>query len=189
MILVPPSLQFRKKMFSNIKRNVRIGQKLSELLITGITISAAVQGRGRKVTTQALISFTVSYGVAKYMTNRIFLVVPHLTPSIILGDDWLNRNRVRLDCTERKTYFPLWNIFIPFFVTNQEQTVPINTCFTMSTSPLDYPLSINDQCLSNIKTANQHLHGDVLSPVTISSMNTKADNDLEPFEYIKKHVL
>lgn len=83
-----------EKVFADIKRNVPVGQEISVMPVTGVTISTAMQDRSRKITTETLIPFNVSDGVTEHVSDGIFLVVSHLATSIILGDDWLTRNRV-----------------------------------------------------------------------------------------------
>jgi len=85
-----------EEIFASIKRSIPERQQLLILPVTGVTISTAVKGRSRKVTTQVLIPFSI-FGNT---TDCICLVVPHLATSIILGDDWLTQNKVCLDYSE-----------------------------------------------------------------------------------------
>lgn len=66
--------------------------------------------------------------------------------------------------------------------------MPVNTFFTVSASPVNCLLSADDQCLSSIKTVNQHLHRDAPSLGTISNININSDVDLEPFDNTEGQV-
>jgi hypothetical protein len=105
-----------EEIFASIKRSIPEGQQLSILLVTGVTISTAVKGRSRKVTTQILIPFSI----LSHTTDCICLVVPHLATSIILGDDWLTQNKVCLDYSERIIRLPRWSLDIPFLHSQDE---------------------------------------------------------------------
>lgn len=116
--------------YASIKRNAPLGQELSTLPVTGVTISTALQGRSHKITTQVLLPFSV----VGNPTNDIFLVVPLLATSIILGGDYLTRYNVKLDYALKETYFPTWNFSVPFHQDPErclEQTVGAITALVL----------------------------------------------------------
>jgi len=72
-----------EEFFKHIKVQCPKSVSLSILPVTGITISTAVLGRNRKIITQVLLPFVI----LEKETDAIFLVVPRLATSVILGDD------------------------------------------------------------------------------------------------------
>lgn len=99
-----------EQFYSSIQTNVSFNKSVSVLPVTGVTISTAVQGRSRKITTQILLPF-LALGQS---VDGIFLVVPRLATSIILGDDWLVRYGVNLNYLTRYIEFPRWKLSCPF---------------------------------------------------------------------------
>lgn len=169
--------------FASIKRNIPRGECLSILPVTGVTISTAVRGRSRRVTAQVLIPFSVS----GHTIDCICLVVPHLATSIILGDDWLTQNRVRLDYATRVSSFPSWGLDVPFSASQEESVNPINAFFTMSISPEDCVRTVSEHCISSIELIYRQLHPPNSLNV-VASLQTTPDDDLEPFDNITDHL-
>jgi len=95
-----------EKFMSTMRGRAPCPTALSTLPVTGVTISTAIQGRSRKITSQAFIPLTVFGKDAP----GIFLVIPHLTTDIIFGDDWLTQYGVILNYTTHQVEFPKWNI-------------------------------------------------------------------------------
>lgn len=99
-----------EEFFKRVQTHCPSSMTLSILPVTGITISTAVLGRNRKVTTQVLLPFDIM----EKETDAIFLVVPRLATSVILGDDWLSQNGVLLNYMTRQVEFPRWGKSYPF---------------------------------------------------------------------------
>ena len=87
--------------------------KFTELPVSGVSLFTAV---GRRPTTiKKQISLEVEIGNIRLPTN--FLVVPGLSNQIILGNDWLLRNGVRVDYKEFSVYiddFPVLQRLVTF---------------------------------------------------------------------------
>lgn len=170
--------------FTLIKENMPEGQYLSVLPVTGVTISTALQGRGRKVKTQVLLSFSIEGNV----TDCIFLVVPHLTTSIIFGDDWLTQNGVQLDYSTRTIHFPQWKLNIPFTCVVNNETKSVHTCFSISISSQDLIITTTDQCLNNVVSVSKFIDNSIVQNVILSSMREDSDERLEILNNIRRHV-
>lgn len=160
------------------------GHHLSVLPVTGITITTAVRGRSRKITTQAMIPFSV-FG---FNSNCIFLVVPHLATSVILGDDWLTNNQVQLDYFTRSTHIPMWKLSIPFTHDIIHQDQQLRSFFSVITSPIDCSCSETDHLVSSVTTVSKYLSPTIPSNLCISSLEIEHDDDREPFDNIREHV-
>jgi len=99
-----------EQFFSTLRNQVSLPEKLSTLPVTGVTISTAVQGRSKKITRQAYISLTVFGNDAP----GIFLIIPHLTTEMILGDDWRTQYGIILNYVTHQVEIPKWSSFSPF---------------------------------------------------------------------------
>lgn len=95
-------LAMSETLFKDLQLDPTNTQTILILPITGITISMAVQGHSKKVTQQALIPFSIAH----CCTDCIFLIVPHLSTPVILGDNWLKQNQVILDYQGKSFHFP-----------------------------------------------------------------------------------
>lgn len=166
-----------------IIRNVPEGQRLSILPVTGVTITTAVHGRSRKVIKQVLLPLLISGNVS----DCICLVVPHLAASIILGDDWLTQNHIRLDYSDRASHFPLWKINVPFSRFTNESTNQANAFFTLSVSPNDCVRSVTDHCISSVDTVSEQLKCRPFENA-ICSIHVTTDEEFEVFDHIKDHL-
>jgi hypothetical protein len=144
---------------STIKNSCPITKALSILPVNGVTVSTAVKGRSRKITAQVLIPFTL----LGQLVDGIFLVIPHLATSVILGDDWLTEHGVILNYLSRQIEFPRWGLSCNFKPDNVEvpvvQVSPLKVHYSIS-SILD--VLIPDECfLSNASKTIQFIN---LSP-------------------------
>lgn len=130
------------------------------LPVTGVTISTAVRGRSKKINTQVLIPFSV----LGHDADGIFLVVPHLTTAIILGDDWLTRYKAILNYHTNLIEFVAWNKTCPFGIITHptDQVNRIN----VHDSPEDILLTSIEYCLSSLNHYQQHTQG-AIQPGTI----------------------
>lgn len=171
--------------FESVKNNTPKDKVLAVLPVTGVTISTAVRGRSRKVTTQVLLPVKV-FG---HITDGIFLVVPHLATPIILGDDWLTQHKVRLDYGSRVTHFPQWNISVPFTVRPNEICQPDCRMLSVSSNIEEYSRSIPDQCIASVEQISQHLHHSLSSTMSIYSCNTDPDVYIDSYENIRERIL
>lgn len=104
---------------STIKNSCPITKSLSILPVNGVIVSTAVKGRSRKITAQMCIPFTL----LGQLVDGIFLMIPHLAISVILGDDWLTEHSVILNYLSRQIEFPCWNLSCNFKPDNVE--VPV----------------------------------------------------------------
>lgn len=170
--------------YASITRNLPEGQLLSVLPVTGITVTTAVKGRSRKITSQVLIPFSV-FG---FQSDCIFLVIPHLATPVILGDDWLTNNKVQLNYSERSIYLPLCDLSIPFTRLSNDDSKSLNSCFSVITSPHTYSRSESDHLISSVVTVSKHLNLDSSVAECISFLNKQVDTDCETFHAIDEHV-
>lgn len=172
-----------EEIFASIKRSIPEGQQLSILPVTGVTISTAVKGRSRKVTTQVLIPFSI-FG---HTTDCICLVVPHLATSMILGDDWLTQNKVCLDYSERIIRLTSWNLNIPFSKSPEDGINRMSALFTVSISPQDCARSIPEHCIASVEMISQQLQASTNNNM-ITSLQVTPEDDLEPFDQVTEHL-
>lgn len=135
--------------------------------MTGITISTALQGR-TKVTTQIL-----PFSVVGNPTNEIFLVVPYLATSIILDGDYLTPNNIKLDYALKETYFPTWNLSVPFHQDPGRCLKQTVGAITASVLPVDCTRSIEDHCIASIKVVSQILCPSSVVPTMTPSLPTR----------------
>jgi len=96
--------------FKVLQQNLPDGQSLNVLPVNGVTVSTALRSKDKKVTSQVLLSFSV----ANFDADCIFLVVPNLSTPFILGDDWLSKYKVILDYQTNMVKFPCWSLQCPF---------------------------------------------------------------------------
>lgn len=96
--------------FSTIKSRAPSPKSLSILPVSGVTISTAVNGKSKKITTQVFLKFTL----LDHVIDGIFLVVPHLATPVILGEDWLHQNGVIINYLNKSLEFPRWKQSCPF---------------------------------------------------------------------------
>jgi len=99
-----------EQFFATLKSQTNTASKLSTLPVTGVTISTAIQGRSKKITRQVYVPLSV-FG---HEAPGIFLVIPHLSTEMILGDDWLTQYGVILNYVNHQVEFPKWNTVSPF---------------------------------------------------------------------------
>lgn len=132
--------------FSELKKIAPTPKSLSILPVTGVTISTAVRSRSRKITHQVLIPIQL-YGNE---APGVFLVVPHLTTSLILGDDWLTQHGVIINYLTKEIEFPYWKKSCPFLVDKEKFSSSQNTHLNVSfTSESLLPTAL-EHCLSSI---------------------------------------
>lgn len=103
--------------FTSLKSMIPAHQNLSILPVSGVTISTAVESRSRRVTQQVLIPFEIN----SFSCDCIFLVVPRLSTTMILGTDWLTDHRVDIKYSVRIFYFPIWDTYFSF----SDEVVPL----------------------------------------------------------------
>lgn len=96
--------------YATLKSQSPTPSKLSTLPVTGVTISTAIQGRSKKITRQVYVPLSVFGQEAP----GIFLVIPHLSTEMILGDDWLTQYGVVLNYLTQQVEFPKWDTVSPF---------------------------------------------------------------------------
>lgn len=99
-----------EQFFATLKSQAPTPSKLSTLPVTGVTISTAIQGRSKKITRQVYVPLSI-FG---HEAPGIFLVVPHLSTNMILGDDWLTQYGVILNYVTHQVEFPKWNTVFSF---------------------------------------------------------------------------
>lgn len=146
-----------EQFYSSIKANKEFSKFVSVLPVTGVTISTAIQGRSRKITTQILLPFIVS----GQKVDGTFLVVPHLATPVILGDDWLVRYGVTLNYLTQKIEFPKWNLSFSFQPDIGEIPAAQITRLTIhyqSDSIISTPI---EHCISNVIKINNIMSIDV----------------------------
>jgi hypothetical protein len=133
-----------------IKNQAPLNKKLSSLPVTGVTISTAVRGRSKKITQQVFIPFTIFDQNAE----GIFLIVPHLATSIILGDDWLTHHDVIINYMTHQIEFPRWNKSSPFQIDSGD--IPSAQITRLSVHQNIEPLvpTALEHCLLSISTHN-----------------------------------
>jgi len=82
-----------EEFFVTIKNQSPTPKLLSILPVTGVTISTALRGWSKEIKVQVFMPLVLFEKDA----TGVFHVVPHLSTSIILGDDWLSKYGVVLD--------------------------------------------------------------------------------------------
>jgi len=115
--------------------------------LAGILLTTALSHKSVKIKSQIYLTFKIQ----NYETHGVFLVVPQLSTSLILGTDWLLDNGVKIDYDKKQiTLLPLKDK-IPFTVIadydpnsliNSLKHIKIDTQFSPSTE--NNPNSIND---------------------------------------------
>jgi len=118
--------------------------------MTGVTITTAVQGRSKKVTQQVLLNIIID----AEPVEGIFLVVPHLTAPMILGDDWLTRNQVILDYQNHLIVFPSWKKSILFQLPSNGVGQGRCSLISVTQRPQNVSRSILEHCLSKVFDTN-----------------------------------
>ena len=73
------------------------GNQISELPVTNMVVSTAIGKKGTVIKRQILLEFHIG----KYVNIHTFLVIPHLSSEIILGNDWCCKNGLVIDYYER----------------------------------------------------------------------------------------
>lgn len=99
-----------EQFFAALKSRATNPSDLSTLPVTGVTISTAIQGRSKKITRQAYVPLNA----CGHEAPGIFLIIPHLSTEMILGDDWLTQYGVVLNYIAHQVEFPKWNTVSPF---------------------------------------------------------------------------
>jgi len=139
--------------YLSIKTNALFEKSVYVLPITGVAISTAVQGRSRKISIQILLLFQI----LGRRFDRIFLVVPRLATSIILGDDWLVQHGLNLNYLTRRIEFPKWEASCPFQNDPEEIQSPQITRIKIHHRCDTPTLSFTEQCIQNVTKTNQVL--------------------------------
>lgn len=172
-------------LYNNIKKYESTKELLS-FPLTGIILSTALNGKNRKITTQIFISFKIQ----EQSTHAVFLVVPGLSTSLILGNDWLVENQVNLNYQTKYIIFPHWDIQFPFFST--PPVTPLNSNVLVDQSIMhSNSININSTTLhlNNIKftenlnfidTTAKILYSKTIPPASTPSSNCKTDIPLSP---------
>lgn len=78
--------------------------------LTGVLLTTALSNKSVKIKSQIYLTFSIN----NYETFGIFLVVPQLSTSIILGTDWLLENGVTIDYNAKEISLPSVTNNIPF---------------------------------------------------------------------------
>jgi hypothetical protein len=110
-----------EQFFATLKSQAPTPSKLSTLPVTGVTISTAIQGRSKKITRQVYVPISIF----DHEAPGIFLLVPHLSTNMILGDDWLTQYGVVLNYVTPSGRIP--KMEHGFFVPTRHRRDIINT--------------------------------------------------------------
>jgi hypothetical protein len=140
-----------EQFFATLKSQAPTPSKLSTLPVTGVTISTTIQGRSKKITRQVYVPISI-FG---HEAPGIFLVVPHLSTNMILGDDWLTQYGVVLNYVTHQVEFPKWNRVFSFRPDTGE-TSPTQITRIIVHQKLDrfMPTAI-EHCISDISFVKQ----------------------------------
>ena len=76
---------------------IRAMNGIMELPVAGVKIIGPIMKKSVKVTKQCAVTLYVG----DYTHEIILLVVPHLAAEIILGNDWLTKNKVIINYAEK----------------------------------------------------------------------------------------
>ena len=147
-------------------------KSLSILPVTGVTISTAVNGRSKKVTRQVFLPLFIS----NHHAPGIFLVVPHLTKPIILGDDWLCRHGVIINYITKNIEFPQWDMIKPFRPDVEESTSSQITNLCVHRENGQVIATAVDHCLSNIDSVQKFIKFHSQSKFPISTLENQPEN-------------
>lgn len=147
--------------FVKIKVWAPTPKSLSILPVTGVTISTAVRGRSRKINRQVFIPLHVF----EHGAPGIFLVVPHLATSIILGDDWLTRHGAVIDYLLHQVNFPRWGKSHSFRIDKENVPATQITRMGVHVAPEPVVQSGIEYCLSSVIMCSQFSAPERISPV------------------------
>jgi transposase InsO family protein len=162
------------------------------LPVPAITITGAVGTRERTAKQQVLLTV----GLGSWTGDIVFIVVPGLIREIILGIDWLQENKVNIDC-DTKT-LTIDNVEINFLERNNfEQTHTIATIH-LGEDELEHPanresdrvrapelINRGEQSKRTLETSVEQIHQCLTS---IETLDSGKKNDIEKLLLNFKHV-
>jgi len=169
--------------FNELRINLSDGQSLNILPVNGITVSTALRSKSKKVTSQVLLSVSI----ANFDAVCIFLVVPNLSTSFILFNDWLSKHKVILDYQTNMVKFPCWKFQCPFRTSLVTHQSAVMSSLSVSESYEPVYRSSFDQHMFSTQSVLNHICTTNSNYAVINNMSISVDH-LEPFDNIQHRV-